>query len=348
MKRSKLIEILDAVGKPTETWESSDGTKALVLPYGGRILGLFAPDDDESFFWTHTALGDVATAREFYEGKQWHNSGGERTWLGPEVDFFFPEFPDLKTYFQQRELDPGNHKVSKKDGSFSWSNRATLTLSRTKKKVDLEITKTLTPALNPLRYDREPTDSTVKYAGYTLHGTLDVKGSDPVPQVGMWHLTQMPHGGDMLVTTFFRSQPKIYMGTIGSEDLIVDDHLVRYKMRAKGEHKLGVRAAATTGRVGYLYTQGNETALVVRNFSVNPSAEYVDVPWTETQNFGFAFQACNVNSHLGAFSELEYHVPAVGGPEGVSRSEDQSQLWAFRGPDAAVRSIARRLLAAEV
>jgi hypothetical protein len=164
----------------------------------------------------------------------------------------------------------------------------------------------------------------------------------------MWHLTQLPHGGDMLVPTFFRSQPKIYMGTIGPDDLIVDDHMVRYRMRSSGEHKLGVRAAAVTGRVGYLYTMGSESSLVVRNFSVNPSGEYVDVPWAETQNFGIAFQACNVNSGLGAFSELEYHVPAVGPPEGSSRSDDQSQLWAFRGPAPAVRSIARRLLAAEV
>jgi hypothetical protein len=348
MNRSKLIETLDAIGKPTETWESTDGTKALVLPYGGRILGLFAPGDDESFFWSHPALSDTGTARAFYEGKQWHNSGGERTWLAPEVDFFFPEFPDLKTYFQQRELDPGRYEVSKKNGAFSWTNRATLTLSRSKRKVDLEITKSLTPALNPLRYDPEPADSTVKYAGYTLHGALQVRSSDPVPAVGMWHLTQLPHGGDMLVPTFFRSQPKIYMGTISREDLIVENHMVRYRMRSAGEHKLGIRAAALTGRAGYLYTQGNATSLVVRNFSVNPSGEYIDVPWAETQNFGIAFQACNVNSALGAFSELEYHVPAVGPPEGVSRSEDQSRLWAFRGPEPAIRSIARRLLAADI
>jgi hypothetical protein len=348
MKSSKLIKTLDAIGKPTERWESTDGTKALVLPYGGRILGLFAPDDDESFFWTHPALDDADSARSFYEGKLWHNSGGERTWLAPEVDFFFPEFPDLKTYWQQRELDPGHYEVSRKDGAFSWTNRATLTLSRGKRKVDLEITKSLAPALNPLRYEREATDSAVRYAGYTLHSVLQVRSSGPAPQVGMWHLTQLPHGGDMLVPTFFRSQPKVYMGIIGREDLIVDDHLVRYRMRAAGEHKLGIRAAAVTGRAGYLYTQGNETSLVIRNFKVNPSGEYIDVPWAETDNFGIAFQACNVNSTLGAFSELEYHVPAIGPPEGASRSEDQSQLWAFRGPAPAIRSIARRLLAAEI
>jgi hypothetical protein len=348
MNRLKLVETLAAVGKGTETWESADGTKVLVLPYGGRILGLFAPGDDENFFWTHTALKDPDSAREFYAGKQWHNSGGERTWLAPEVDFFFPEFPDLNTYFQQRELDPGRYEVTRRDDAVEWTNRATLTLSRGKRQVDVEITKSLTPALNPLRHDPEPSDSDVKFAGYTLHASLQLRSSGQNAFVGLWHLAQMPHGGDMLVPTFFRSQPKIYMGKILPQDLIVDDHLIRYKMRAAGEHKLGVRATATTGRAGYLYGSGQATSLVVRNFNINPSAEYVDVPWSETENFGFAFQACNVNSNLGAFSELEYHVPAAGTKDGTARSEDHSQMWAFRGPESAIRSIAQRLLSADI
>ncbi len=348
MNRSKLIETLSAVGKPPETWESTDGTKVLVLPYGGRVLGLFAPGDHENFFWTHPALGDAESAQAFYQGKQWHNSGGERTWLAPEVDFFFPNFPDLKTYWQQRELDPGRYEASRNNGTLSWTNRATLALSRTKQKVDLKITKSLAPALNPLRHDSSEEESAVKYAGFTLRTTLELINSEQPPQIGIWHLTQMPHGGDMLVPTFFRSQPTIYMGSISSEDLVVNDHLIRYRMRATGEHKLGVRATAVTGRVGYMYKVGNEASLVVRNFHVNPSGDYVDVPWAETENFGFAFQACNVNSGLGAFSELEYHVPATGSPEGTLRSEDQSQLWAFRGSEPMIRSVARRLLAAEI
>jgi hypothetical protein len=348
MNRSKLIQTLEAVGKPTQNWESPDGSRVLLLPYGGRILGLFAPGDDESFFWSHPTLESAETAREFYAGGQWHNSGGERTWLGPEADFFFPDFPDLTKYFQQRELDPGKYEVVGGNGVLNWKTRATLTLSRTKQKVDLEIAKSLTPALNPLRYDREVTDAGVKYAGYNLRATLQFKGSGTPPPIGLWHLTQLPHGGDMLVPTHSSSRPKIYMGSISPEDLIVGDHLIRYKMRAGGEHKLGVRATALTGRAGYLRASDGEASLVVRNFMVNPSGEYVDVPWTETKNFGFAFQACNVNSQLGAFSELEYHVPAIGAPDGSSRSDDQSQLWAFRGPEAAVKSIARRLLSSEI
>jgi hypothetical protein len=344
MNRRLLVENLRAVGKPTESWESPEGARVIVLPHGGRVLGLFAPADDENFFWTHSALNEIGSARAFYEGDQWHNSGGDRTWLAPEVDFFFPEFPSLTRYWQQRELDPGRYEVSRSNGTLTWTNRAALTMSRSGQVVELEITKSLAPAPNPLRHDSSRDWADVKFAGFTLRASLQLLGPYQPPHVGMWHLTQMPHGGDMLVPTFFSSQPKIYMGTIGSEDLIVNDHLVRYKMRANGEHKLGIRAVAITGRVGYMYTLHHETSLVIRNFFVDPSGEYADVPWTEPDNFGFAFQACNVDSGLGAFSEMEYHIPAIGSKTGKKLSEDQSQLWAFRGSESAIKSIARHLL----
>ena len=91
---------LAAVGKPTETWESPDGTQgAGVCPTGGRVLGACSPRATTRISSGRIlALADAVTrARSFYEGKQWHNSGGDRTWLAPEIDFFFPEFPDLKT-----------------------------------------------------------------------------------------------------------------------------------------------------------------------------------------------------------------------------------------------------------
>ena len=86
----------------------------------------------------------------------------------------------------------------------------------------------------------------------------------------------------------------------------------------------------------------------MRNFSVNPSGEYVDVPWKAPEDFGYSTQACNVNSALGAFSELEYHIPAIGGTTGSARCDDTAQVWAFRGHEAGVLAVARRLLSADV
>ena len=342
-----LIQNLRSAEKPTEIYSMPDGTRALVLPYGGRILGLFAPGSDENFFWTHPALASAESARAFYAGSQWHNSGGDRTWLAPEADFFFPDFPDLTRYWQPRELDPGSYQVRSENGQFELVNRLTVTMSRSKQAVELEITKALTPARNPLRHEQGLAGlAEVEYAGYTLRTSLCLPSNraEDSPPVGLWNLLQLPNGGELFIPTYGRTEPKIVFGTIASEDLAVQEHLVRYRMRAAGAQKLEVRAVAVTGRVGYLYAAGERSALVIRNVFVNPSGEYVDIPFDKTEDVGYAVQACNINNELGSFSELEHHVPAVGRGTGSRRAEDISQVWAFRGPQPQIQRVMRTLL----
>jgi hypothetical protein len=326
--------------------DGSDGSQLLVLPYGGRVLGLFAKGSEENFYWTNPALRSADAARAFYASPDWHNSGGDRTWLGPEVDVFLPHFPSREGYFQPRGLDPGNYRVVGAGAGLRLVNRLTLTLSRSRRQVELEITKWFAPAPNPLRQEHGmPAD--VEYAGYAQHTSLAIVGGDPSSPVGLWNLVQMPHGGDLLLPTFSRSEPKLVFGHIPGADLLVDDRLVRYRMRQTGEHKLALRAATAIGRVGYLFAQGERWALVVRNFVVNPSGEYVDVPWDDPRDQGYSTQACNVNSGLGRFSELEYHIPAIGGRTRRTQCEDTAQVWAFRGPQPSILDITRRLVAGD-
>jgi len=342
-----LIQNLRRVEKPTVVYSTPDGARVLVLPYGGCVLGLFAPGNDENFFWTHPALTAADAARAFYASKQWHNSGGDRTWLAPEIDFFFPDFPDLTRYWQPRELDPGNYQARKENGQLELVNRLTVTLSRSKQAVELEITKALAPAPNPLRHEHGLAGMEgVEYAGYTLRSSLRLLSNlvEDSPLVGLWNLLQLPNGGELFIPTCGKTEPKIFFGVITSEDLSVQEHLVRYKMGAPGGQKLGLRAVATAGRVGYLYRASEGFALVIRNFFVNPSGKYVDVPWGNIEDFGYAVQACNINNELGSFSELEYHVPAVGHGTGSSRAEDTSQVWAFRGSLHKIRRLMRSLL----
>jgi hypothetical protein len=350
----ELIATLSAVGKPTELYRTDDGTSLLILPYGGRILGVFAPGSDENFLWTNTALNTVESARAYYASDDWQNSGGDRTWLAPEVDFFFPAFPnvDIAGYWQPRALDPGNYEIATTDQGVRLTNRLSLQGFRSKKSADLEITKSVSTALNPLRYEAAFQTGAVEYAGHTLLTSLRILGQSPndAPLVGLWSLTQMPHHGELVIPTYFKSEPRIYFGLVDAppEELVVGNHLIRFKMRAAGEHKIGVRALATTGRVGYIHSIGARRALIIRNFYVNPSGEYADVPWTEPEDRGYSTQACSVNSKWGMFSELEYHVPAIGGETGLSFIEDRSQLWAFRGAAEDISKIARTLLSNEI
>jgi len=340
-----LVDVLKKVGKPTRVFKGPDGTRVLVLPYGGRVLGLFSPQSEENFYWTHSALESVETARAFYGSDQWHNSGGDRTWLAPEVDLFFPNFPKLEGYFQQRSLDPGNYRFVETNDGFKLVNRLTVHLSRVRKNATLRITKSFGSAPNPLRHERGLDLSGLEYAGYTQSTSLELVGQSKTieAKIGLWNLVQMPHGGDLLIPTYSRTEPLRVFGSIPDEDLLITDRLVRYRMRQQGEHKISLRAIATCGRVGYLYRSADNWCLIVRNFTVNPSGEYADVPWNDTAYFGFSTQACNVNSGLGQFSELEYHIPAIGHDTGRTRCDDAAQVWAFRGPERQVLR-ARQLL----
>jgi hypothetical protein len=347
MKKT-LIDTLNAVGKPPRVHQAPDGSTILVLPYGGRVLGLFAPRSEENFLWTHPALASADSAAEFYRSTAWHNSGGDRTWLAPEVDFFFPNYPKTDVYWQPRGLDPGDYRLVQDGESERLVNRATFLLSRSKAEVEVEIAKSIGPAPNPLRHEPGLAGLPVVYAGYTQRTTLALVSSraEATTAIGLWNLIQMPHGGDLLVPTYARSEPKVLFGAVGPDDLCADDRLIRYRMHSSGEQKIGIRGVAVSGRVGYCYpVRDGRWALVVRNIFINPSGLYVDVPWSDTADFGYAIQACNVNSQLGAFSELEYHVPAVGPGSGAAFSEDVAQVWAFRGDREAIERVAGSLLA---
>jgi hypothetical protein len=350
----QLIATLKAAGKSTELYQTEDGTRVLILPYGGRILGVFAPGSEENFLWTNSVLNSVESARAYYASDDWQNSGGDRTWLAPEVDFFFPKFPniDIAGYWQPRALDPGNYELTKTAQEVKLTNRLKIDAFRSRKRVELEITKSIAAAPNPLRYDAQISTGAVEYAGHTLLTSLKILNPDPddAPLVGLWSLTQMPHQGELFIPTYFKTEPRIYFGLVDTptDEVAASDRLVRFKMRAAGEHKIGIRAAVTTGRIGYIYPTGQKHALIVRNFFVNPSGEYADVPWTEPEDRGYSTQACSVNSRWGMFSEMEYHVPAIGGSTGLRHVEDRSQLWAFRGSREDIVKIARALLSNEI
>lgn len=320
------------------------------MPHGGRVLGLFGSCSTDNFFWTNPALQNVDSASEFFASSAWQNSGGDRTWLAPEVDLFFPRFPDVSFYWQPRQLDPGNYRVHRSSETLILKNRLTITLSRTQKTTELEITKSVRPALNPLRYSSVYEMPGVDYAGYSLTTSLEFATSaiDRSLQVGIWNLLQMPIGGEMSVATYSSCAPTVYMGTVDPNSLEISDRVTRFKMCGAGVKKLGFRAVCSTGRVGYCYSIGQQYALVIRNFFVDPSGDYVDAPKHQPLSTGDAIQACSVDSALGQFSELEYHVPAIGNSSDRMRCEDVSQVWAFRGPLSQIQTISRKLLLADV
>ena len=344
-----LIRILNEAGRTTEAVRLDNGSEVLLLPQGGRVLGLFAAGDTNNFYWTNPVLKDAAKARALFESDEWQNTGGDRTWLAPEIDFFFPKYPDLTVYHQPRQFDARPYQVERSGAGL----RIEFEIKHAKQEapIALRLTKSVESVANPLRHEAVwKSLGGAVFAGYGLRTTLEF-GSSPAPvvPVGLWHLIQMPHGGDMLLPTYGVARPKIVFGEIPPGDLgDLPAGGVRYRMTARDEQKISLRAVSCTGRAAYLYEAADAWHLVLRNFFINPSGEYVDPPWTEPNDLGYGVQACNVNGKWGIFSELEYHIPAIGVPGAPARSEDFAQVWAYRGTRLQIARIARELLGVDL
>jgi hypothetical protein len=343
-----LIDSVQAAGKRLEPRIMPDGSRLLVLPFGARVIGLYAPGSDENFYWTNPALERAETAKTFFAREGWQNTGGDRTWIAPELDTFFAD-EKLDKYWQPRKLDMSDYRYEPFGGGCQLSQEMKLHLARSNGDVALRLNKWFGPAANPLRFDRDMTAIAAQahYAGYTQRIVL--QSLDKVFQlealVAIWNLIQLPEGGEMIAPLYSRTTPQPCFGSVPPDHVTVEDHVVRMNMDLRGSHKLALKATATCGRVAYTYGDGETRSLVIRNFLVNPSGRYIDVQRHDQGDFGYAVQLCRVDeAEFGSFCELEYHAPALGDLPDPARSEDISQVWAFRGPREALDAIAMKLL----
>ncbi len=380
--RRQLMATLRACGQQFDVQALADGSELLLLRHGGRVLGLFAAGQDENFFWTNPALRSASSADALLAAPRWRNTGGDRTWLAPEVYLFFPNFPDLTVYVCPPAMDPGHHELiaAAVDGRLRLRvvvNRFVVTHVRARVSAGVEIVKSWAPASNPVRTLSSALMDDVAYAGYTQATSFaitsqeseDEEDDDPRrAAIGLWTVAQFPPGGEFIVPTSNASvTPKVFFGEVSPSELRIADRLVRYRPTTAGIHKLGFRAASldvrasapigpgNTGMIGYVYPNGDASALVVRRFPVDPAGLYVDVAWQTPADFdepGSAAQLCAIDHpDLGRYVEMEHHAPAL--PlftQGLSdrglprRMHETSQLWAFRGPEPAIRVIADHLL----
>ncbi|MCC6127241.1 MAG: hypothetical protein IT426_19950 [Pirellulales bacterium] len=346
-----IARILQIAGKTSEIYDTPDGTRLLMLPYGARVLGLFPARGGDNFYWTHPALDRAETARTLFSQEIWHNTGGDRTWIAPELDVNYAD-ADFERYCQPRQLDRGDFRVERGGGGCRLSRDVTLQLNRSGGNVRLRLSKWFGPAPNPLRHERDAAEvlGAVDYAGYAQRIAMQSLDDpfQPSALLGIWNLIQLPEGGELIAPIYARTVPQRCFGDASADRVAVEDRCVRLNAGFPGSYKLALKAAAACGRVGYVYRQGAAHSLVVRNFFVNPSGRYVDVQRHDLEDFGYAVQLCRIDDAVfGSYCELEYHAPAWGDLPDPPLSEDVSQVWAFRGPRDAIDAVAYKLLGAK-
>ena len=333
---TSLIDNLTRAGHPPAILNAAEDAQILALPEYGRVLGLYAGESQENFFWTNPALVSAESAAEFFRRDGWLNPGGDRTWLAPEIELFIGDLARPgETYGVPAALDSGQWRREDGAHSLRLRNESAVHLKHSDRTIHFTVAKDVRPAANPLRGMKLG----LSYAGYeqttTLELAVDRNGNVPPAQLGVWNLLQLPKPGRMIVPTYRRAVPQTVFGDVPSADLELADHAFIWSMADTGKNaKISVKADVLTGRAGYLcrsQADGDLWSLVVRNFTVNPSGNYVDALWNNPADTGYAFQACAVNEGTETFNELEYHAPAAETADGRNRACDRSQVWAFRG-----------------
>ncbi|MDD5728131.1 MAG: hypothetical protein PHV59_06180 [Victivallales bacterium] len=337
-----LTGTLKNTHKSVAVLTGNNGCSIVVLEHGGRIIGLFPPGGNHNFFWTSPALRRLETAKNHFSSPRWCNSGGERCWIAPEADFFLPAYPASDTYFQPRQMDPGNYRMKYDNGNIALKNNMIIHSYRTDENIALRLTKSIAPAANPLAVSgQNRTD--IDFAGYSVQSLLEFVDAPSREPIGLWQLLQLPHGGEMLQPSFSQLEPEICFGT--PSELVIGSHGVRWRMRAAGEHKIGFRSVALAGRTGYLRQDNRNAILIIMNFPLNASACYAGYPARNVWEPGYMVECCSVsNPALGNFSELEYHLPAIGGNTDTKAAGGNHQVWAFAGTPDRISELAGQLL----
>lgn len=345
MTNAQIAQMLSDNGFQSTEINGTEGGHILALNAGARVLRLTS-ESGRDFFWLNDAFID-GDSSELFGQTGWRNFGGDRTWISPETDLFIGDLSDpWGTYQMPESFDPGSYSIQAKDGEVCIFGSFEVINHRLRNNAKLHLKKTIAAEPNPLG----TTLDSVEYAGFSQSTTLSLASECPAGlRFGMWHLSQVRATGEMLIPIIDSDRPRDYLAPSDTDHLSVKQGLARFRIDAAEQHKIGVKASKLTGRAAYMSdSDGGACRLIVRDFHIDPQALYIDVPWDNLEDFGYALQCYNDDGKLAHFGELEYHTPAIGDGTGLSSYTDISRLWAFAGEKSSIREIATKLLGTEI
>jgi hypothetical protein len=319
------------------------GEKVIVLPFGGRIIGLF-PDLVHNALWVNPKLHDPKEASSYISDPGWGgwaNLGGDRTWISPEIDTHVEDPKRLfETYKVLPDVDPASYKVVGRDGkSVTLTAQMRIRFQRAKVDVTLRVTKKISSIDAPT----VPVVDGVAFAGYALEISLEaLSGLPSSVHPGIWNILQVPGSGRILIPVRSGVMPRTFFGTPGFS---IEKGLISCPVSSSENLKFALRARHSTGWILYERDDTDSSTLIVRRYSLGDDAEYFDVAYDDPSGAGYATEVYVDDGNLGGFGEMEYHSPGIISSKGRSIT-DTSKVWAFRGPGDAVEKI--RQIAVEV
>lgn len=350
MPCANLVRILQAASQNVMQLVDGAGASVFVLPYGARVLAL-APAETTNLFWVNPALSEVGSAKDFFREPGWRNTGGDRTWISPERDLHVCDLSDpWRSYEVPESVDPGCYSAEFTNDRIVLVGKAMVEHCRTGQRCTLELKKSIRMVPDPLRYEPAVAamSDAVKYAGYEQITSLAYVETEEESQfpVSIWDAIELPAAGQIAIPTSRNSQPCDFFEPTGANYLRTSSTGLQFRVDGKERHKIAVRATDLIGgRAAYFRRVDHKCTLVIRNFAIDPSAEYVDTPWQNPLDKGYVLECYNDGGINGLYGELEYHSPAMGnGTGGASFLVDRAQVWGFEGPEREMAAILERFV----
>lgn len=323
------------------------GAVIVVSSYGSRVYGPFF-DEGASESWVPASFVDADAFADLHRSGAW-NVGGDRVWIGPEIEFMIPDRDRYwDTYDMPAALDPGTHVLTGDRGEAVMRRHTRmqprLTTDAGLSSIDLSIR--VRAAHDPLRH-LDVAREGVRFAGYQTEVTLSQLVATPVPAES-WMLLQVLAGGTALIAGAPRMRVTDYYEPVG-ELLRPAPGGSAVRITGSDRFKIGFAAPHVTGRMGYLRDLDDDQAvLVVRSSPVHAGLDYAEEPDLTPGHRGDALHIYNDDGGLGGFAEMEARgtpVDAVPFDDGTARPvTDRFWSWWFRGPRAAVHEIVHELV----
>ena len=312
------------------------GERVLVLPFGGRILGLY-PEPGLNALWVNPALASEQVARSLFEEEGWANLGGQRVWISPEVETNVGDPLDFwGSYSVPKAMDPAAYRVVETNGNaVTLETAMELDFHRHACPVSLNVARKVTVQVNP-PVELPPDVSCV---GYQAHSTLSASELPDGVRPGLWSIMQVPGGGDILVPAGDDAEPRTFFG---APTLTRDSGMLRCPVQTDVSSKFSLHARDSRGFMACLNTGLPTPVLITCRFPVLDQELYADCPADDLADTGHMQQVYVDDGALGGFGELEYHAPCLqrGARELV---EDRAEVWAFAGPAEALRDLLNRV-----
>lgn len=341
-----VLARLDEQGITHRTLVLEDSSLLLVSQRGARLYGPFPSESEGSENWMPDAFGSAEDFAALMESGHW-NVGGERVWIGPEIQYMIPDRSDYwGSYDLPQSMDPGEHTWEGGEDDCVLTRRSSLAgYNLGSGQVELDVRIGVTAAANPLRFTSAYAQglSDVRFAGYTQRVEMSFDGGAPLLSEA-WNLAQIRPGGRVLIPATPMVEVTDYYEP--SADFVdVVPGAVSARVTGDRRYKIGVKAAHVNGRLGYFREgEGSDSSLIVRNFPNDPSSVYAEEPDFSEGVLGDSIHIYNDDGGLGGFGELEARGLTIGGTTGRVSSADEFTSWWFFGTVEQLNVISHHLL----